>query len=124
HVVDLCSWRSEMANLTALELFRRRYLGESLDEGSELEDVTAVSSHEETVVARLTREEFREAVNEISQQAPSDYRDVIIARFSLELTDDEIAHLYDWPKSKVYLTAFRALAWLKKRLETKHGPSI
>lgn len=122
--VDVFPWISKMADRVTFELFRHRYLGEPLEECGDLDEATAVSSHEAAVIARLTREEFRDAVNEIGQEAPSDYRDIIAARFSMELTDDQIAELYDWSKPKVYLTAFRAIAWLKKRLEARYGPSI
>lgn len=122
--VDIFPWLSKMANLVTLERFRHRYLGAPLEEGGELEEATALSSHEQAVIERLTREEFRQAVNDVSREAPADYRDIITARFSMELTNDEIEELYGWSKRKVYLTAFRAVAWLKKRMEARYGPSI
>ena len=106
------------------EHLRRRYTGEPLEDDGEPQEAQALQDPGAPVIEQLSRDEFRRAIQDLLPEAPSDYQDLITAKFVMELQPEEIAQVLGWSMNKVYVTTFRALDWLKRRLRERYGPDV
>lgn len=124
--IDLFPWLRKIADFVIMEHNRAIYRSRRLEEP--LEDIDGEEKDFQdpspTLYQQLSREEIRTAIEKILQDAPLDYRDLIIARFSIGLEPKEIAERYGWSMSKVYTTTNRAFTWLKRRLLERYGPDV
>lgn len=114
-------WIRKIANLVTLEHFRSKYLGEPIDEDSGTLDEQSQGDPEDIVARQVGQDELHQAVLEVIVEAPQDYRDLIEAMFMVGFAPQEIAQLYGWSMSKVYVTKLRALAWLRQRFVERYG---
>lgn len=122
--ISFFSWLRRIADFVTLERFKHRYLGLSLEELEEQRGVPVPDEDAESEPLReLTRQEIAQAIDAALQEAPEDYRLVVEATFLEELTTEEIMELYEWSKSKVYTTKFRAISWLRTHLSERYGQS-
>lgn len=126
--VDLFPWLRKTADFVTLERFRAKFKlanrEEPLGEENHFEAASVVRDAKQQVLNSLTREEIRKAIWEILQEAPEDYRSLINAKFSMDLTPKQIAAFYKWSMPKFYTTTNRALQWLKKRFLARFGSEI
>lgn len=121
--VDLFPWLRKIADLVTLEHYKKRFLGDSLEESAMDKDL-AFKDPSPGPVEQLSREEIKKAIREVLHEAPPNYREIIEALFFADLDRAEIAELYEWSDQKVYTITYRALKWLEKRLLNQYGIDI
>jgi RNA polymerase sigma factor (sigma-70 family) len=127
--IDLFPWIKKISDFVVMEFLKSKYLRESREEQRDFsedndnEEAMATQNPEPSLVERLSIQEFREVVQQLLVEAPPDYRDIIEARIFLGLEPDEIKELYDWSRSKVDTTFYRAVVWIKKRFLERYGPA-
>ncbi len=130
-------WLRGIARNVVREHFRSKYLRGRVTVDSietEMEDAsdqerfgknpTAAQPFEHAIIRSLNHSEFRKVVEELLLEAPADYRELINAKFFCGFTVEDIAQLNAWKPSKVHLTTYRAVCWLKERLVERHGPDV
>jgi RNA polymerase sigma factor (sigma-70 family) len=130
-------WLRGIAKNVVRERFRSKYLRERIaaePADTETEDVSdreafakdpaAAKPFEHAMIRSLNHAEFRKLVEELLSEAPADYRELINAKFFCGFTVEEIAQLNAWKPSKVHLTTYRALCWLREKLVEHHGPDV
>ena len=123
--IDLFPWLRKIADFVVKEHNRAIYRSRDLEEPLEDVDgeVKPFPHTGPTLYQQLSREEIREALEEILRDAPTpDYQDLITAKLSIGLEPAEIGEHYGWSMSKVYTTTHRAFAWLKQKLLERYGP--
>lgn len=125
--IELFSWVRKIADNVAREHFRAKFfreqrepLGEATDI-AESDHILSVRHDSPSAYEILTVHEFREVAQQLLEEARKDYKEVIEARYFVELSPDEIAELYGWSRAKVYTTHYRAIGWLKVRLQERYG---
>ncbi len=117
-------WLRGIARNVVRERFRSKYLREPVTrdpDDTEIEaisdqqafdrDPTAAQPFERAMIRALNHAEFKKLVENMLPEAPSDYRELINAKFFCGFTVEQIAELTKWPSSKVYLTTYRAVRW-------------
>jgi RNA polymerase sigma factor (sigma-70 family) len=130
-------WLRGIAKNVVRERFRAKYLRERVTADSTDTDIEAVSDHEafgkdpaaakpfeHAMIRSLNHAEFRKLVEELLPDAPADYRELINAKFFCGFSVEEIAQLNAWKPSKVHLTTYRAVCWLREKLVERHGPDV
>lgn len=125
--IDIFSWIRKIADYVSKEHFRSKItrdnheqLGEFTD-GFESEQISSLHDKDPPAYEVLSIIEFREVAQQLLENAPKEYKEIIEARYFVDLTPDEIGLLYGWSRSKVDTTHFRAIAWLKARFQERYG---
>lgn len=118
-------WLRSIADNVIREFTRKHYLAHGSEALSpDLEEAFADESATDTALVHLTREEMHKTIKGILPEAPNDdWRIAIEAHLVDGWQTDEIMELYGWSRNKVYVTKFRAFAWLKTRLLEQVGPT-
>jgi RNA polymerase sigma factor (sigma-70 family) len=93
-------------------------------EASDTEESLAVPDLAPSAVQELNRTEVRKSIDEVLNEAPQDYKELITAKFFFDFTPTEIAELTGWTINKVYVTTSRAIPWLRKQLTQKYGSGV
>ena len=125
--VDLFPWICKIAGYVIKERFKIKRRSKEREEPLEdrhAEEVPVPQNSKSSTLQTLTEEEIREAVSKVLSDAPEDFRDLITGKFFIRLSTKDFTELYGWSESKVYVTAFRALKWLKEKFLERYGPEV
>jgi RNA polymerase sigma-70 factor (ECF subfamily) len=123
--IDLFPWLRSIASKVISEYYRvksKKML--SIEDDMIQEEALAVSDTAPSILEQLSNAEIRDSIERVLKEAPSDYSDLIKAKFFMDFEPKEIAQLYSWSMSKVYTTTNRAIAWLRKRLIEYYGADV
>jgi RNA polymerase sigma-70 factor, ECF subfamily len=120
--VPFGAWVIAIARNVVNEIWKGKYKVLSLPEDCELIDEG--ESVEDQVLDKIAREsesELRTAILDAIGHLPDDYKNVIEARETAEMTSKETAELYGWNVDKVDVTFYRAKEALRNYLIRRYS---